>query len=40
MKKLAVLLAAVCLLLGCADSVITSLRGKRKPIDRDERIST
>lgn len=30
----------LCLLLGCADSVITSLRGKRKPIDRDERIST
>jgi len=30
----------VCLLLGCADSVYTSLRKKRKPIDRDERIST
>ncbi len=30
----------VCLLLGCADSVYTSLRKKRQPIDRDERIST
>jgi len=30
----------VCLLAGCADSIYTSLRKKRKPIDRDERIST
>ena len=30
----------ICLLVGCADSVYTSLRAKRAPIDRDERIST
>lgn len=30
----------VCLLVGCADAIYTSLRKNRKPIDRDERIST
>lgn len=29
----------VCLLAGCADAIYTSLRKKRKPIDRDERIN-
>jgi len=30
----------LCLLVGCADAIYTSLRKKRRPIDHDERIST